>query len=71
MRPNCRSSLAGVRLTSPSPGASRPAITIGGGGRGAAHTLTEWYTNENGPRGHPARAAIALAHVGLAEGVTN
>jgi tripeptide aminopeptidase len=49
-----------------------PAITIGGGGRGGdAHALTEWFTNENGPRGIQRALLITLAHVGLAEGVTN
>jgi acetylornithine deacetylase/succinyl-diaminopimelate desuccinylase-like protein len=47
------------------------AITIGGGGRaGDAHALTEWFTNVDGPRGIQRALLIALAYVGVTNGVT-
>lgn len=44
-----------------------PAITVGGGGvSGEAHSLDEWYLNENGPRGIQRVLLIVLAQAGLA-----
>jgi acetylornithine deacetylase/succinyl-diaminopimelate desuccinylase-like protein len=43
-----------------------PAITIGGGGAGgAAHSLDEWFVNEDGPRGIQRALLILLAQAGI------
>lgn len=43
-----------------------PAITIGGGGAGgAAHSLDEWFVNEDGPRGIQRAMLILLAQAGI------
>lgn len=45
-----------------------PAITIGGGGQGVgAHSLDEWYRNEDGPVGIQRVLLIVLAQVGVAQ----
>jgi tripeptide aminopeptidase len=44
-----------------------PAITIGGGGVGrGAHSLDEWFINQDGPVGVQRTLLIALSQVGLA-----
>jgi tripeptide aminopeptidase len=44
-----------------------PAVTLGGGGSsGGTHSLTEWYVNEDGPRGIQRVLLVVLAHVGVA-----
>ena len=44
-----------------------PAITIGGGGAaGGAHSLHEWFLNENGTRGLKRALLILLSQAGLA-----
>jgi hypothetical protein len=44
-----------------------PAITIGGGGVGrGAHTLDEWFINQDGPVGVQRTLLIALSQVGVA-----
>lgn len=44
-----------------------PAVTVGGGGVGGeAHSLDEWYLNEDGPRGIQRVLLIVLAQAGLA-----
>ena len=43
-----------------------PAITIGGGGAGgAAHSLDEWFVNQDGPRGIQRAMLILLAQAGI------
>jgi len=45
-----------------------PAITTGGGGQGfGAHSLDEWFRNEDGPIGIQRVLLIALAQVGVAQ----
>jgi hypothetical protein len=45
-----------------------PAITTGGGGQGfGAHSLDEWFRNEDGPVGIQRVLLIALAQVGVAQ----
>ncbi len=44
-----------------------PAITIGGGGvAGGAHSLHEWFLNENGTLGIKRALLILLSQAGLA-----
>ncbi len=44
-----------------------PGITIGGGGAaGGAHSLNEWFLNENGPRGIKRAMLILLSQAGVA-----
>lgn len=44
-----------------------PAITIGGGGAaGGAHSLHEWFLNQDGPRGIQRAMLILLAQAGVA-----
>lgn len=44
-----------------------PAVTIGGGGTGGdAHALTEYFINQDGPRGIQRALLILLAQAGLA-----
>lgn len=43
-----------------------PAITIGGGGSGgAAHSLDEWFVNQDGPLGIQRAMLILLAQAGI------
>lgn len=45
-----------------------PAITIGGGGQGfGAHSLDEWFRNEDGPVGIQRALLIVLAEVGVTQ----
>lgn len=45
-----------------------PAVTIGGGGQGfGAHSLDEWFRNENGAVGVQRVMLIVLAQVGVAQ----
>lgn len=45
-----------------------PAITIGGGGQGfGAHSLDEWFRNEDGPVGIQRTLLIVLAQVGVTQ----
>ena len=45
-----------------------PAVAIGAGGHGgAAHTLSEWYDNRNGPVGVARALTLLAATAGLAE----
>ena len=45
-----------------------PAVTIGGGGQGfGAHSLDEWFRNEDGALGVQRVMLVVLAQVGLAQ----
>ena len=45
-----------------------PAVAIGAGGRGgAAHTVSEWYDNSDGPVGVARALTLLAATAGLAE----
>lgn len=45
-----------------------PAITIGGGGQGfGAHSLDEWFRNENGPTGVQRVLLVVLSQVGVTQ----
>jgi hypothetical protein len=45
-----------------------PAFTIGGGGVGSgAHSLDEYYVNQNGPRGIQRALLILLAQAGIVQ----
>ena len=45
-----------------------PAMTIGGGGEGRyAHSLDEWFRNDDGPRGIQRAMLILLSQIGLAQ----
>ena len=45
-----------------------PAVCIGRGGKGGgAHSLHEWYVNEDGPKAIQLALMITLAQAGMAE----